>query len=89
MFSPTNLPVRPIEALRAMKYQDMNSAELDKLRSEDPEVFRAVLEAVDGKPAEAPTEVIEAPKPTPQGYWRNGHWFEIAPSNSFINGIQQ
>lgn len=88
-FSATNLPTRPVEELRELKYQDMNSAELDKLRSEDFEAFKIVLEAVDG-PATPPETPAEAPVPSAKRtIWRNGQPYEVPAPISYVNGIAQ
>ncbi len=88
MHSTTNLPTRPIEELRGLKYQEMNTAELDKLRSEDSDAFKVALEAVDGPPPvpEAIPEEVPSAKRT---IWRNGQPYEIDAPISYINGIAQ
>lgn len=87
-FSATNLPVRSIEDLRKLTYQEMNTAELDKLRGEDYEAFKVILEAVDGPPP-AKDAPVEEPVSAKRTIWRNGQKFEIDAPISYINGVMQ
>ena len=87
MFTPTHLPIRPIEELRTTAYNDLNTAEINKLQSEDPEAYAAAIAAVDGAvTVTAPTEAtpVVSAKRT---YWRNGQLVEITEGQSFVNGI--
>lgn len=86
MYSKTTLPVRDLDVLRTLKFQDMNSAELNKLMADDPDAYKIAVEAVDGVPE--PKEEVPA-TPVSRGYWRNGQWVEQTASVSYINGIAQ
>lgn len=85
-FSATNLPVRAIDDLRKLQYQDMNTAELDKLRGEDPEAFNVLVDTLDG--VVKPEEVVEAaPVQSTRTIWRNGQRVEIPAPVQFVNGL--
>lgn len=82
MYCNNTIPVRSIADLRELNYRDMNSSEITKLQSEDPEAFKTVLAAVDGTPEPA----AEVPSVKRTAY-RNGQPYEIPAGASYINGI--
>lgn len=86
-FSATNLPVRGIDDLRKLSYQEMNSAELDKLRGEDPEAFKLMVDTLDGV---VKTEEVTPAMPVPSAkriIYRNGQPVEISAPSQFVNGM--
>lgn len=89
-FSSTNLPVRNLDELRKLSYKDLNSAEIDKLKSEDFAAYTVAENAVNGiVPSETPTEPVVAAEPPKRMIWRNGEAFEITAPVRYVNGVIQ
>lgn len=84
-FSSTNLPVRNLDELRKLSYKDLNSAEIDKLKSEDFAAYTVAENAVNGiVPSEIPAEPVVAPS---RKVWTNGEERELAPPIRYVNGF--
>jgi hypothetical protein len=64
----------------------MNSAELDKLRQEDPTAYQAAENIANGVVASEEVPVA-APPSGKRTIWRNGEQVELSESISYVNGM--
>lgn len=90
-FTSTNLPTRPVEELRGVLYADMNSAEIDKLRREDPSAYNAVETAFNAQftPPPPPEGGEPIPAPRTREIYRNGQLVDTSTAIKYVNGIPQ
>jgi hypothetical protein len=90
MYTPDTQPVRPVDQLRTTPYADMNSAEINKFRQEDPAAFEAMVTALDAPPVVVPAEgEVAAPLPMSKArqIYRNGELVDTATAVRYVNGI--
>ena len=91
-YTPDTQPTRPVEELRTAKYEDLNSAEINKFRREDPEAFQAMVTALDTPPVIVPAEgetVAPLPMAKARQIYRNGELVDTATAIRYVNGIPQ
>jgi hypothetical protein len=88
MYTPNITPTRSLDDLRKLSYRDMNSAELMKLRQEDPAAYQVAEDAINGvTTAEVTTTPTNSPMPGKRTIWRNGEEVEIPSAVRYVNGI--
>jgi hypothetical protein len=83
-------PTRPVEELRNTPYLEMNSAEINKLRQEDPAAFTAAETAFNAQFAPPPPvegEIAAPAIPPTRRIYRNGVEVETNTAVRFVNGI--
>lgn len=90
-FNINTQPTRPVEELKNVPFTEMNSAELDKLRAQDPAAFTAAETAFNAQFAPLPPVEgeIAAPAVVPptRRIYRNGVEVETNTAVRFVNGI--
>lgn len=87
-YTGKDLATRPIEELRKLKYSEMNSFEMRKFETEDPDAYKAMINELDGIKVVEPVVAEVPPEPAKAGYWRNGLWVEVEPRVQFVNGVR-
>lgn len=89
--TPDTQVTRPVEELKSLKFEDLNSAEINKFQREDPEAYQTFEATYNSQFAPPPPAAGAAPEPAAvpatRRIYRNGVEVETNTAVRFVNGV--